>query len=251
MIGIVDVDSILYRACWDIFELDEARDKYCDILRGYLDEGWCDEFACYIKGKDNWRYKVFSDYKAQRGKYVNERMNMEVMAELVDWIVDNRLAIPSHGCEADDLVRRKAEKMRARDKNFIVISADKDLDCIAGKHMRPTPKGELLEYMVSPEEANYNYYMQVLIGDMTDNIRSPKRLGPKTAEKILDTDPSNYKKVIEEAYKERCGNEWLHALMFTGSLIHIQRYQDDYFKWDGKNFWEHGFKENPSCYEYK
>ena len=252
MIGIVDVDGILYRACWDALELKDAQDKFLDILTNYISDSWCDEAVGFVRGKGNWRYKVFEDYKAQRGTYTNERMNMEVMGELVEWIVKERIAIRSDGCEADDLVRRKAIKCANRGINYVIISADKDLDCIEGKHYRPNNKGDVQEYFVTPEEAEYNYYLQVLVGDMTDNIRSPNRLGPVTAKKILDgTSSSNWKRAIEEAYKERCGSEWLHALMFTGSLIHIQRYQDDYFKWNGKNFWEHGFVGAPSCYPYK
>ena len=253
MIGIVDSDSILYRACWKVKDLEEAKEKYLDVLKIYMTEGWCDSATCFVKGNDNWRYKVFSDYKAHRGTG-NPDMNMEVMKELVEWLGKERLAIRSHGMEADDLVRRKAVKCDQRDLNYVVISADKDLDCIAGRHIRPSNKGDLKEYTVTQEEADYNYYIQVLVGDMTDNIKSPNRLGAKTAEKILkSTSRGEWKNAIEREYKERCGDEWLHALMFTGSLIHIQRFQDDFFIWDKEkgNFWECGFSEAPSCYNYK
>lgn len=254
MIGIVDADSILYRACWDISELQEAQEKYLDILKAYLSEGWCDNSISFVKGKDNWRYKVFKDYKAHRGTSPSNKMNMEVMAQLIEWLGKERLAILSHGMEADDLVRRKAVKCVHRDLNHVIISADKDLDCIAGRHIRPNNKGDLKEYTVTAEEADYNYYIQVLIGDMTDNIKSPKRLGAKTAEKLLkSTSRGNWKKEIEREYKERCGSEWYHALMFTGSLIHIQREANDYFIWDEDkgNFWDCGFEGAPSCYDYK
>jgi len=252
MIGIIDADSIFYRAAWKTTDLAEAKEKYLDILKIYISEAWADKSVCFIKGDNNWRYKVFSDYKAHRGSG-NPDMNMEIMKELIEWTAQERLAIRSHGCEADDLVRRKAVKCVERNLNHVIISADKDLDCIAGRHIRPSNKGDLKEYTVTQEEADYNYYIQVLIGDMTDNIKSPKRLGAKTAEKLLkSTSRGEWKYVIEREYKDRCGEEWLHALMFTGSLIHIQRYQDDYFVWDKDkgNFWECGFKEAPKCYEY-
>lgn len=64
MLGIVDADGILYRACWNVEDLNEAKEKYLDILQSYLTEGWCDESLCFVGGTGNWRYKIFSDYKA-------------------------------------------------------------------------------------------------------------------------------------------------------------------------------------------
>ena len=254
MLGIVDADGILYRACWNVEDLNEAKEKYLDILKGYLTESWCDESISFVGGNGNWRYRVFKDYKGNRKPDPNRTKEMEIIRELKEWLGKERLAIRSHGLEADDLVRRKANKCLQREQSYVIISADKDLDCIVGKHVRPNQRGDIKEYTVSEDDAEYNYYIQVLIGDMTDNIKSPKRLGVKTAEKLLKgSGRTEWKRVIEREYKERCGDEWFHALMFTGSLIHIQRYQDDYFVWDKDkgNFWECGFEGPPKCYEYK
>jgi len=249
MLAIVDGDSILYRATWDGATLDQAKRKYLDILSEYISLGWCDNSIVYIKGEGNWRYDVFSKYKGNR----KENPHAEMITALVEWLGKEKLAIRAFGCEADDLVRRRAEKCKARNQNYVVISADKDLDCIEGNHIRPGPKG-IKQYIVTKEQADYNYYYQVLIGDSSDYIKSPYLLGPKKAEEILkSTDRKNWKAAIEKEYKDRCGTEWFHAIMFTGSLIHIQRYKDDMFIWDEEkgNFFDCGLKENPKCYKYK
>jgi len=259
MIAIIDGDSILYRACYGTDDLEYAKKKYLEILRAQIDDCWADKAICFVKGKGNWRHKVFKYYKAHRSTVSKEDhlkshgLNMELMPPLLDWLVASRLAIPSNGMEADDLVRRKALKCEARGENYTIVSADKDLDCIVGKHLRPY-KDKTSSYFITPEEADYNYYKQIMIGDSTDFIKSPRLLGPKTAEKLLkETSRGNWKKMIEKEYKERCGSEWFHALMFTGSLIHIQRYANDFFVWDKTkgDFWECGFSEAPKCYGYK
>ena len=132
------------------------------------------------------------------------------------------------------------------------ISADKDLDTIVGPHVRFNPQWKLRKYEIDDSESDYNYFLQLMIGDMMDGIKSPRLLGEKTAKKILDNNPrKNWRALIEKEYKERCGSEWEHALYFTGSLIHIQRWKDDYFQWNKSGtWWDKGFESFPSCYSY-
>ena len=123
---------------------------------------------------------------------------------------------------------------------------------ITGKHLRFDNRMQIEEYEVDEEASDYNYFKQVLIGDMSDNIKSPDKLGPKTAEKLLaDTPRDKWRTMVENEYKTRCGSEWKHALYFTGSLVHIQRYKDDMFSWNKEGSWfDLGFEGAPSCYKY-
>ena len=178
--------------------------------------------------------------------------NAIMRMELYDYLRENRLAIFSDGSEADDLCRRKAVSMMDRGQPYIVASADKDLDMIIGNHLRFDQRMQIEEYEVDEEASDYNYFKQVLIGDMSDNIKSPDKLGPKTAEKLLaDTPRDKWRTMVENEYKTRCGSEWKHALYFTGSLVHIQRYKDDMFNWNKEGSWfDLGFEGAPSCYKY-
>ena len=123
---------------------------------------------------------------------------------------------------------------------------------VEGKHIRPNQWGEFKEYTIDEEQSDYNYFLQLMIGDMMDNIRSPHLLGKKTAEDILNNNSrGSWRKLVEKEYKERCGKEWEHALYFTGSLIHIQRSKDDMFSWNKEDtWWTKGFTSYPSCYKY-
>jgi len=254
-LAIIDGDGALYRAAWNVENSEEAIEKYLDIVQGYAAEMWCDKSTIFVGGKGNWRYDIFDGYKFSRKGEMTDKQIQEKQwrDDIVKFLVDNKLAIASDGCEADDLVRRKAHKCRDRGIDYVVISADKDLDMVMGEHMRPNNQtGDYTHYSITDEESDYNYFKQILIGDMSDSIKSPAKLGPKTAEKLLaSTSHKNWRKMVEKEYQERCGSEWLHALYFTGSLVHIQRHQGDMFNWNKKGTWfDLGFEGPPSCYDY-
>lgn len=62
----------------------------------------------------------------------------------------------------------------------IIVSADKDMLTIPSKVYR---NGEVIE--VSPEEANFNFLMQTLTGDITDGYPGCPGMGPVTAATAL------------------------------------------------------------------
>ena len=252
--SIIDADGLLYQSAYNVRNVQEAYKKFIGKVQELttMDFDQSGEFTLFLEDRGNWRKDIFPAYKAPRKKQQQVDPNAEMRWELGNFLKDNKLAIGAKGCETDDLVRWKAENMRKRGQPFTIISADKDLDMIPGDHIRFNPKWEITSYHVTEEEADYNYFKQIMIGDTTDNIKSPKLLGKKTAESLLaKTSPGNWRSMVEKEYRDRCGHEWKHALYFTGSLIHIQRAQDDFFQWGkGGTWWDNGFSGAPSCYNY-
>ena len=251
-LAIVDGDGLLFRAVSKVKNVDAAYNKYMKILTGYVRDSECNKAVIYCEGKGNWRKNIFEGYKATRKVKQDKESQMIMLMELKDMLFDNKIAIPAVGCETDDLVRRRAHLCMDRDQEYMVISADKDLDMIVGPHMRVNQYGETKYYIIDEKMSDYNYFYQVMIGDMGDNIKSPHLLGPKYAEKLLKTNNRNsWRALIEKEYKDRCGSEWEHALYFTGSLVHIQRFKDDMFRWNkGGTWFDKGFEGAPSCYKY-
>lgn len=252
-LAIVDGDGLLFRAVSKVKNVEAAYKKYMKILHGYVRDSECEKAIIYCEGKGNWRKDLFTGYKANRrpkGQVIDAQMIM--LLELKDLLFDSKVAIPAIGCETDDLVRRRAHLCMQRDQDYMVISADKDLDMIIGPHMRVNQYGETKYYIIDEKMSDYNYFKQIMIGDMGDNIKSPYLLGPKLAEKILKTNNrKNWRTLIEKEYKDRCGKDWEHALYFTGSLIHIQRFKDDMFNWNKEGTWfDKKFQGAPSCYKY-
>ena len=68
-------------------------------------------------------------------------------------------------------------------EDTIIVSADKDLRQIPGKHYNFV-KEELFE--VTPLEGLRFFYKQTLIGDSSDNIYGVKGIGPVKAGKLID-----------------------------------------------------------------
>ena len=69
-----------------------------------------------------------------------------------------------------------------QDEACILVSIDKDLDTVPGWHYNYDKK---ITYFVTPEEASYNFYYQLLVGDSSDNIKGAVGVGPAKAKKIL------------------------------------------------------------------
>ncbi len=180
MIAIVDADSCIYQTAWQQPDLDKAFENYLTIMsKHWIDPVWSDEQFIYCGGKDNFRYNLCPNYKANR-KAPPEDANL--FRPLMAKIIKEGLAIPSDGMEADDMVRIKATELASLNKEFTVVHIDKDLDCIPGKHYNPR-KQEF--YEIDVDTADLLYWTQMLKGDPTDNLPGLPKVGPKKAEAML------------------------------------------------------------------
>jgi 5'-3' exonuclease len=90
--------------------------------------------------------------------------------------------------EADDLIGIASDEYRRKGEEVVIVSIDKDLDCIPGVHYNSV-RDEV--YIVTPEQALRNFYYQVLLGDTTDNVPGVPGVGEKTATKLLDSIEGN------------------------------------------------------------
>jgi 5'-3' exonuclease len=86
---------------------------------------------------------------------------------------------------------------------------------------------------ISYEEGIKRFYMQLLTGDSTDNIPGLPKVGPKTAEKILNRcdDEECYKEKVFEAYKSKYSDlddvAILERVNLIGKLLWIRRKEDE------------------------
>jgi hypothetical protein len=227
MIAIVDADSCIYQTAWQQHSLDKAFENYLTIMsKHWIDPVWSDEQFIYCGGKDNFRYNLCPNYKANR-KAPPEDANL--FRPLMQKIIDEGLAIPSDGMEADDMVRIKSTELASLNKEFTVVHIDKDLDCIPGKHYNPR-KQEF--YEIDVDTADLLYWTQMLKGDPTDNLPGLPKVGPKKAEAMLKGVPMGRRKSrVLAAYRAKYGRvDWKEKLLETANGIHILRSEGDYFK---------------------
>ncbi len=134
------------------------------------------EFICYLTGPNNFRYKVYPEYKAQR----KDQKKPQFLAACRQHLIDEYKAIVSDGCEADDLVGVEHYK---RGCETTIVHSDKDLNQFVGWHYNPKKKER---YLVSPMDGMRFFYTQLLQGDTADNIKGCSGIGPIKAKRMLE-----------------------------------------------------------------
>jgi len=167
---------------WTI-ELDLAYDKALEKLQRIYDKTGCRECEMHFtSGKDNFRYKVKSDYKANR-----TGRTPAGLGELKRRLLDTFEGTLSTSWEADDVVVWKKEQ--DPDK-YTMVAIDKDLlYSVEGKHFNYYESSKFkieMKWVEVDAETRMKWpYIQSIVGDKVDNIEGIKGLGPKKAEKVF------------------------------------------------------------------
>ena len=178
--GIFDIDSVVYEATYNAEDLDEAIDnfwsKYKDVVYNMevrygsvkmINVGFC---------RHNYRATIFDTYKANR----KDSIKPEFLAPLIEYVKDNLDVVTRSFVETDDIVA-KLMLQYGKDK-AVIISIDKDYMQFEGT-IYNYRKREFIK--VSEEEAYFNFWSQMIIGDSSDNVKGVKGLGKSWCEKNL------------------------------------------------------------------
>jgi len=132
-----------------------------------------------VPSAEGFRVEVNPAYKANR---VGGRKPKH-LDKCKDYLRRNWRAVSKRQMEADDLLAIRTGELNKDGQPWVIVSIDKDLKQIAGDHFDFVND----EYVVVDEtEAKYRLWHQVLIGDSTDNIFTPRLLGDKKAKAYLD-----------------------------------------------------------------
>ena len=146
-----------------------------EMVNQILEHPKCTGHKIYIKGKGNFRYDIYPAYKGNR----NEFYRPDCEQELRDYLIHRFDAETVDGEEVDD----KVSYLSLEDtRKNVIVAIDKDLDNTPGWHYNYVKKEF---YWVHPEEADRNFYRQLLVGDRGDNIPGLTKVGPVRAEQIL------------------------------------------------------------------
>jgi 5'-3' exonuclease len=202
MLCLIDADTIAFAcaATAEDSDLWVATSRANDMVESILNATHADEYELWLSGKGNFRYNIYPEYKANRtGSY---RPKWEKLVK--DYLTEEWKANWSDGCEADDMVGVRQCEL----KNTIIAHMDKDINMIPGMHYGwpLTRLGKLIKaektYEVTDEEALYNFYYQLIVGDTTDNIPGVRGAGPVKAIKLLQeyTSEEDRFNVIRDLY---------------------------------------------------
>jgi hypothetical protein len=134
-------------------------------------------------GPSNFRINLATTAKYKGNRVAEKPVHYEALRQ---YLIDVWNAEVVYGEEADDAmsIAQWAAFRRDEEDSICICTIDKDLDMVPGWHYNFTT--DVLYYM--PEhEAMHWFYKQLLMGDPTDNIIGLHKVGPKKAEKILET----------------------------------------------------------------
>ncbi len=180
------------------FQLDEVFSRYKEVLEA-------DKMIVALSDTRSFRYDVYPDYKHNR---VGKRQPL-LRQRLKEYVLDNYNTYLRPNLEGDDVLGILATSTVIIPKGEkIIVSEDKDMKTIPGLICNFKKYEEEGIKSISPEEARYWHMYQTLTGDAADGYKGCPSCGPKTAEKILGEDPSEWtyeimwQKVVE-AYEKK------------------------------------------------
>ena len=195
-VALIDADIVLYQsACTVEQEIDWGNDwwtLHSDAREGkmVLDvaimdikeaTGVKDCILCF-SSPNNWRFRVLSDYKANRAGN-RKPLCYHALKKYAEDAYDHR----SYGLlEADDVIGLIATSPGA-DHDYIMVSQDKDFKSIPGRHYNP--RNQEFFTVDKPSADRFHLY-QTLVGDQTDNYKGCPGIGPVKAETVLGATPT-------------------------------------------------------------
>tara|TARA_R110000796_G_scaffold244395_3_gene367461 strand:- start:30 stop:737 length:708 start_codon:yes stop_codon:yes gene_type:complete len=213
MIILVDADSLIFQSCYkkresledspycdDLKEIADKFDKLFMRILNDLEELYpIDEVKVFNGSLGNFRKLITPKYKAQRTN------KPPLLNEMQEWVKENYNSIYDYGIETDDIVARywfELSNEIGRD-NVMIVSIDKDykqFPCLMyNYHFK-----HKCVYDITEDEAMYNFYEQMIVGDTADNVNYCKGFGKKYAEKYLEDCKTQYQytKKVYNLFKE-------------------------------------------------
>jgi len=203
MILLVDADSLIFASCLTtkaenmespFYEtIDKCQHKFDEqfqkIVNDLDDIYSIDKVMVFNGSKGNFRKIITPKYKANRKK-----INIPpLLNDMHQYVFDNYDGIQAFGIETDDLVARhwyQLSQELGRD-NVMIVSIDKDYRqfpaLIYNYHHKHR---EVLN--ITEEQAIYNFYEQMIVGDQADNVQYMKGKGARFAQRYFDGCKTQY-----------------------------------------------------------
>ena len=228
MILLVDADSLIFASCYKKRDKPEDDKYYRDIedAQAKFDEQFMsivnkledmypiERVITFSGSKGNFRKLITPVYKANRKK----QELPPLLDEMHQFVKDEYDSVWGYGIETDDMVARywKALSNEVGRDNVMIVSIDKDykqFPCLMYNYHYKHK--EVLD--ISEDEALFNFYEQMIIGDTADNVNYFKGKGKKYAEKYLkecDTKYQYTRKMLElfqQKYKGKARQKFIEC----------------------------------------
>ncbi len=213
--ALLDADIIVYKAAavaqmtidWDsdgqkaeYYDLDGARRAATHVVEAWTGVSEARDtllvFSDRSHPKASFRYQLLNTYKGNRPDHKPELHDM-----VLAYLKDRYEWVDIKGLEGDDVMGLMAT---AEPEKYVVVSIDKDMKTLPGVTLcNPEPKPDIT--VISPYQADYNWMLQTLTGDPTDNYKGCPGIGKAKGARVLmdaQTLPHLWTRVrVEYCYK--------------------------------------------------
>lgn len=199
-IYLIDGSSYIYRAYHAIAPLSNSKGVPTHAVLGFINmvkrlirEKQPSHLAIAFDSRGPvFRHQLYSDYKANRPPMPDD---LQVQIPFIKRFVaaSNILTLEEQGVEADDILASAVKIFTAGGHRVVLVSGDKDLLQLVSEQVvmwdpmkdRTLDREAVLQkYGLYPETL---LDLFALIGDSADNIPGVPGVGPKTAEKLINT----------------------------------------------------------------
>lgn len=227
-----DEESMTY----SLIDIDMAMQLAHDKLQRIYELSGCRSCELHFSGgRENFRYMLFSDYKANRtGMKVPDGLY-----ELKLKLCEKYNGVIHTKWEADDYV---VFAMEQAPENYVLCAVDKDvINSVVGTHFNYYESGAFNKDMhyVTTEEGTAKLwpYIQCMTGDTSDGIAGVKGIGPKTALKFVNENMTHVElwEGVLSAYKSKDMDESqallnmrlvnMHQLVNLGTEVGIKLWE--------------------------
>lgn len=219
-IAVIDADSLIYYEMGKP-TLEEAMESLDMRIRQIINFAEAEFFIGFLTLGRCFRYGIA---KTKPYKYNRKGGTPKppIFYALKEYIQQKWGFYGVPGLEADDLVAIFKNEFQ----DSVICSPDKDvLKQLPGKHYNYGKN----EYVITSEkEANEFLLMQILMGDSTDGIPGIPKVGAKTSEKWVATNPKLT--MVLEKYTEKFGmHEGIIKFAETYNLVYLLRTKQEAF----------------------
>jgi hypothetical protein len=222
---LIDADSIMYFSIYfpedsimffpdEESQIEEAKFRVRNKLQEIQNniEEWYNIISTliFVGGGNNFRYKIFPEYKANRTKIIKSPL----LPIIKQYMLQELGAIPSHGGEADDYI---IDGISLSGGNCVVSAIDKDVFYHAPEipiydyRSHDNVLGEFKS--ISIKESRLARASQVVIGDSTDGIVGAFGVGKAWCDKNMHLDMTDYQftKAVLKGYLKTTKNDFKEA----------------------------------------
>lgn len=227
-LSIIDGDSIIYIACYSKERqksYEEVFKTIDDILFSICDQCNTTKYVGFLS-QGSFRYKLAKTvpYKGNRKDFIKPKyykLAFAYMEEVLNFTVVNNW-------EADDLCTITASKQSIKDNyNPIICSPDKDLYQIEGTFYNYRNK-ELIT--VDKNQAEFNFWSQMLTGDVADNIKGINKIGPVRAKKLLESSDLPFEETVKNEYLKEFKDCFIERFNENYALLKLLTESDSVLK---------------------